>query len=546
MKLLKLTIALVTFNICHLHAQETFWATNFSEAELYTTAIDNTGNIFCGGIFYNTINIGGLSLTNGTGDTEGWIAKFNTAGEVLWLELVYATDYLLVIDAEADNVGNLLICGVFIGKAWIGDFEFGNEADVLAHGFVAKYNTNGECIAAYTSDPSQELGFYALSLDNDNQVFLAGASNGYFEFGVSAVSGFGDSDAIYGKMDANLNPLWMKSIGNVGFDAANEITVDSNGDLYIAGNHENIFEFDGFLFDNYGSTDNFIVKTDNNGFIEWVHTMGGDGSDTQLFTDLVTDSENNVYFAASMGESFSYTGGTINSYGLTDMVVLKLDNETGNLQWIIHGGGESYDMMNKMIKGNNNNIYVCGYFYGAAEIQGLQLYAETEADGFYAEISEGGTVNLVAQTDGDNVESLQSIMIDNYNNLVLCGLFNGTISFEGIDPLTAVSDEIDIFLAKITTTYTVPEVSVNNLNSISNVNLYPNPAMQIVNVAFNQYAEITNYKIVNMNGLACLEGSTIQGEITTIDISHLISGNYCIIGLNDKGKLITLSSFIML
>lgn len=537
-----LLTAMLVFQINHLAGQNAVWATNFAEAELYATAVDNAGNVYSGGLFYGTITMDGFELTNGTAMAEGWIAKHDKNGVPKFIEMLYATEYLVVLDMEPLADGGIVTCGIFIGKAWFGDFIFGTETDTQYRGFVAKYNADGVCTAAYASDETQSVYFYALSQDEEGDIFIAGSAEGFFQFGVTEVDFSGDSDAIYGKMEADLNPLWMKSIGGADFDFANEITVDPDGNIIVAGAHEGMFEEGSYFFDNYGSSDIFIVKTDANGFIDWNQNMGSALSDAYLFADLETDDDGNIYYATTMNETLNYNGGSINSYGEADMVMMKLAANTGNVTWIVHGGGSDSDPMSKMIKGNNDNFYVCGYFYGAAEFQGLQLFAELEADGYLAEISSGGTVSMVAQTNGDNVEAYQSIAIDQYNNLILSGYFLGNLTFEGIDPITSVSDEIDIFIVKLETPYTIPEEIININDILPEATIYPNPAADYIVIQFDEGDAVDNVEIYNAQGQIMMIEKLAGNQ--SININNLPAGFYTVHLLNNDATLIAQQQFI--
>ena len=541
-KLTVLCIAILVIQISQIEAQQAIWATSFAEAELYASTVDNEGNVYAGGLFYSTISLDGFELTNGTPNAAGWITKHDKNGTPKFLELVYATEYLVVLDMEPLAEGGILICGIFIGKAWLGDFIFGNESDNNYRGFVAKYNADGECTAAYASDETQSVYFYALSQDEEANIFIAGAAEGFFDFGVTEVDHSGDSDAIYGKMEADLNPLWMKSIGGADYDFANEITVDVDGNIIISGSHEGMFEEDSYFFDSYGSSDIFVVKTDANGFIEWNQNMGSASGDGYLFADLETDEACNIYYATTMGETLNYIGGSINSYGEADMVMMKLAANTGNVTWILHGGGTDSDPMNKMIKGHNNNFYVCGYFYGAAEFQGLQLYAEVEADGYLAEISEGGTVNVVSQTDGDNIEAYQSLAIDENNNLLLSGYFFGNLNFDGIDPIASVSEEIDIFIVKMETPYTLPEVAIQNWNNLTNAIITPNPATSTIVMEMENYNDNFTITFFNSNGQQIAVINTTSN--TPFNVNEFPAGIYTALATNKKGELIASQKFI--
>jgi len=64
-------------------------------------------------------------------------------------------------------------------------------------------------------------------------------------------------------------------------------------------------------------------------------------------------------------------------------------------------------------------------------------------------------------------------------------------------------------------------------NKASLIQIYPNPAHNMLNVKINLYDPVVlKYRIINMLGESILVGQTEEGLITTIDISQLSSGKY--------------------
>jgi len=70
------------------------------------------------------------------------------------------------------------------------------------------------------------------------------------------------------------------------------------------------------------------------------------------------------------------------------------------------------------------------------------------------------------------------------------------------------------------------------------VNIYPNPAVEVVNLSIEKYEKIT-YQIYDMGG-KLVEQSTLTSTTTSVDVSHYPKGTYMLILIkSDKKKVKT-------
>ncbi len=89
------------------------------------------------------------------------------------------------------------------------------------------------------------------------------------------------------------------------------------------------------------AADNWIVKLDSLGGIEWQHSIGGTADDFARGVDITSDGGYIV-----IGDSFSDDGDVSNHFGSTDTSdawVVKLDSN-GNIQWDRSYGGSNFDV----------------------------------------------------------------------------------------------------------------------------------------------------------------------------------------------------------
>jgi len=70
---------------------------------------------------------------------------------------------------------------------------------------------------------------------------------------------------------------------------------------------------------------------------------------------------------------------------------------------------------------------------------------------------------------------------------------------------------------------TMAITSVNNLNDISNINVFPNPARAIINITSDQ--NFSNIKLINLTGQLAIDYE-VNGNETSLDVSKFVNGLY--------------------
>ena len=122
-----------------------------SSNQCYATAVslDSSGNVYVAGAYKDSLRIGTTNFTN-TGDKDGFVAKFNSAGIFQWARQMTGRSDSGVEAVAPDAFGNLYVAGGFGNAA--GDTNyfgssitltnigggFGNAA--IGDAFLAKYD----------------------------------------------------------------------------------------------------------------------------------------------------------------------------------------------------------------------------------------------------------------------------------------------------------------------------------------------------------------------------------------------------------------------
>lgn len=147
----------------------------------------------------------------------------------------------------------------------------------------------------------------------------------------------GDADFWIVKTDAFGNLVWQKTYGGTYFDDASSVQNTSDGGYIVAGYTTSN---DGNVTQHKGEKDFWIVKIDTNGNLQWQKTYGGTEND---WASSIKQTSDGGFIIA--GTSQSQNGDITNPFGNTDYWVVKTDNQ-GNLQWQKSYGGSSTDTAN--------------------------------------------------------------------------------------------------------------------------------------------------------------------------------------------------------
>src|SRR5438093_4890324 len=161
--------------------------------------------------------------------------------------------------------------------------------------FLRKYDSGGnEILTRQFGLRTLDDAANSVAVDSNGNVYVAGQA-GYADLGQT---GFGGVDAFLRKYDSAGNELWTRQFGTPGFDAAYSVAVDNNGNIFVAGRS--------------GNDDAFLCKYDADGKQKWLQQFGG------LLVDIAysvsVDGAGNAYVAGLMGQLLPTESGPQKDY----------------------------------------------------------------------------------------------------------------------------------------------------------------------------------------------------------------------------------------
>lgn len=536
---LKITLNALLFCVITLNSigqtTELNWAYNqggTSTDYLTDIAVASNGDLISTGSFRSTTQFGKankVSLT-AVGSSDIFIHKTDSAGNTLWVKSYGESSTNQATAVALDNDGNIYCTGYFSGSI---DFNDDNISDLTAKSytdiFILKIDKDGttvwvKSIVGSSSTLCKGLG---IAVDKDGNVYSTG-------FYVNSIDVDGDNnndftalasqDAYLHKLDKDGNFVWAKTIGGSSSEYGTAVAVDKGGNVYLTGYFYGTTDFDGdgnIDFTAVSGKDGFIQKWSPAGNSIWIKQLGGSSGSSS--DDIAVDANGNVYSTGYFEGTadFSNSGGAdLTSKGGYDAFITKFDTD-GNYKWANQFGGPGYDGANSVAVDHLGNVFCTGYFKDSVDYDNNGTYDFSSIaykDIFVYQVDSSGNTNWAAAYGSSNNDEGTSITIDSLGMLSVAGTHSTTLGFgTGINDTVTTNGGQDIIIFKYSVEY--PIVTSKFSLESSSLNLYPNPASDIIRIKSDR--EIDLILIVDNQGKIILEST--EDEIV---VNNLKAGLY--------------------
>ena len=300
--------------------------------------------------------------------------------------------------------------------------------------FLASVNGNGAWDYVVGADHSQGgVSFMADVQAHAGNAVVAGYMYGPVDFGQFSLSSAVQYDAFIAQADATGNWMWatgFQTLPNSSTDSSipQAMAVDLVGDVIVAGVFSGETDFGGTSI-NVSSVEVFIAKLDGmSGNLKWVVHGGGGG--TEQVTDVVVDNAGNIYVSGITPNNVLFGSNSYSIVGTQDSFVVKLSS--GGAVQSVNGYGianQAVSLTGLAVDGNGD-LYAGGSYEGTMAKNGWSITANKGgADLFF--IKEGSTSsNQWAATGGSNTaDTLTALDVNSKGELIFSSFFlDGTFS----------------------------------------------------------------------------------------------------------------------
>jgi len=301
---------------------------------------------------------------------------------------------------------------VFIGEvAWVKNF--GGTGEDTAQSVII------------TSDGGYAVLGYSNSMDGD----LAGKTTDVNDYWLL-------------KLDVDGNLQWNKTYGGTKDDRGQSVIQTKDGGFAIVGY---AMSSDGDGTNNEGFHDNWILKLDAVGAIEWERSFGFSGHDHSY--DLLQTEDGGFFFVGFVDVTASggagadtNKGNSITRHGVGEFWGTKLD-AAGNLEWRRFFGGTSNDRAYGVVQSNDGGFVLSG----SSESNDFDI---SESRGSYdywvIKITEKGDLVWQSSFGGTGIDKAWDITKTNDNGYVIVGN-----TFSSDVDISKNNGESDVWLIKI-------------------------------------------------------------------------------------------------
>jgi len=225
---------------------------------------DSSSNLYFTGKYDESfsVSINGTSQTFDENGDDLIIGKTDSNGNFLWIKTPdVSSSESQAHDIAIHNDDEIYITGLFYSQLQLGNYS--ENAGGSANGFLAKINSSGEWQWLTEIDSSGTIISRSLTLDVSGNLYIAGYQySGLVNYGngISVAGCCGDRDGLVAKFDQNGQAQWAKSFGTIGYDSAEAIHSDNNGNLFVGGIYSVSGQIGDLQVSSVGYTDIFIAR----------------------------------------------------------------------------------------------------------------------------------------------------------------------------------------------------------------------------------------------------------------------------------------------
>ena len=301
-------------------------AGGFKNDEALGVTYDGAGNVYVCGFFNNNATFGTTTI-NGYGENDIFVARYDKDGVFQWVQKAGGTGRDEAKSIKCDAAGNIYVCGMYEDSAFFGS-QLLTDPNGYVNSFIAKYKPDGTLAWVKAGGGDYDDVGWALTIDNNNKIYVTGEFNAYAHFGNTALTTSGNADIFVACYDTLGNCLWAKKAGGPLIDRGRGIGCDGNN-LYITGQFGLSADFGTNAVTGVDSSEIVIAKINNIGDFQWAMAVGGpiDSVETLGYESgdaVCAEASGNVYVTGALLNGGKFGNYSFLPYSRTDVFICKI------------------------------------------------------------------------------------------------------------------------------------------------------------------------------------------------------------------------------
>ena len=330
--------------------------------------VDAQGNVYFVGEFYGTAQAGTIKLQAPNNVYRTFVAKLDTKGKWLWVEQASGTGSIHPTDIAVDNVGNLFVTGRFYQHASFGKYTLTSAGNVDI--FVAKMDTSGSWSWASQGKGKGANFGKSIAIDGRGNVYATGSIRDSVTFGSFTIQTPGVVGAFVGQLDGSSGKWkWITQTEGSTTSVVNgrAIAVSGQGETFIIGDFASDVVFGSVKVTTPSNTlRGFVAKYTNKGKLLWFRDFGA--QTIRVYGEsLGLDLRNDVYITGSFTKSMVLGTTKLTATGDNGVFVAKLDS-LGAWLWAKRGTGTKGIYSRDLTTDGRGGTLISGGFNGVVTL----------------------------------------------------------------------------------------------------------------------------------------------------------------------------------
>ncbi|HVD97385.1 MAG TPA: RHS repeat-associated core domain-containing protein [Cytophagaceae bacterium] len=280
-------------------------------------AVTSVGNSYLSGMFNGTVSFNGHNVTSG-GGADIFVTKLNSSGTAQWASSGGGTSGDVTTELKLDNSENVYITGNVTGHVTFGTLSAtsAGSTDFL----VLKYNSSGtEQWLKVQGGTSADAGT-GIAISGNGNVTITGYYQGTTRFGggLTNITSAGGQDIFILQYNSSGTPLWVRSVGSTSNDIGNDIAVDAGNYIYVTGCFSGTVTFGSLSsLTSAGGFDIFLAKYNDSGTALFSIKAGSTSDDQGQ--DIIVDVNNRMFLAGTYQGTATFGSNSKTSAGSQDL-----------------------------------------------------------------------------------------------------------------------------------------------------------------------------------------------------------------------------------